>query len=130
MSPDRSRAGWPDPDGFVNAPALIQKAIAECVNLTCDMSEYEKNRNILYEGLINCGYECIKPQGTFYLFLKSPIEDEKEFCKIAKEYNILVVPGSSFAKPGYVRIAFCTKTTTVENSIPKFKELMDFISNR
>lgn len=116
--------------GFVNAPALIQKSIAECVNLTCDMSEYEKNRNILYEGLVNCGYECIKPQGTFYLFLKSPIEDEKEFCKIAKEYNILVVPGSSFAKPGYVRIAFCTKTTTVENSIPKFKELMDFISNR
>ena len=94
------------------------------------MSEYEKNRNILYEGLVNCGYECIKPQGTFYLFLKSPIEDEKEFCKIAKEYNILVVPGSSFAKPGYVRIAFCTKTTTVENSIPKFKELMDFISNK
>ena len=110
--------------GFVNAPSLIQRAIAECVDLTCDMSEYEKNRDILYNGLINCGYECKKPQGTFYLFLKSPIQDEKEFCNIAKKYNILMVPGSSFKKPGYVRLAFCTDTKTIENSIPRFEELM------
>ena len=114
--------------GFVNAPSLIQKAIAECVDITSDMSEYEKNRDILYNGLIKCGYECKKPQGTFYLFLKSPIEDEKEFCNIAKKYNILMVPGSSFAKPGYVRLAFCTETKMIENSIPKFKELREYIS--
>ena len=113
--------------GFVNAPSLIQKAIAECVNITCDMSEYEKNRDILYNGLIDNGYECKKPQGTFYLFLKSPIKDEKEFCNIAKKFNILMVPGSSFAMPGYVRLAFCTETKIVEKSIDKFKELMDEI---
>ena len=113
--------------GFVNAPSLIQKAIAECVNITCDMSEYEKNRDILYNGLIDNGYECKKPQGTFYLFLKSPIKDEKEFCNIAKKFNILMVPGSSFAMPGYVRLAFCTETKIVEKYIDKFKELMDEI---
>ena len=113
--------------GFVNAPSLIQKAIAECVNITCDMSEYEKNRDILYNGLINNGYECKKPQGTFYLFLKSPIKDEKEFCNIAKNFNILMVPGSSFAMPGYVRLAFCTETKIVKKSIDRFKELMDEI---
>lgn len=113
--------------GFVNAPSLIQKAIAECVNITCDMSEYEKNRDILYNGLIDNGYECKKPQGTFYLFLKSPIKDEKEFCNIAKKFNILMVPGSSFAMPGYVRLAFCTETKIVKKSIDKFKELMDEI---
>lgn len=113
--------------GFVNAPSLIQKAIAECVNITCDMSEYEKNRDILYNGLIDNGYECKKPQGTFYLFLKSPIQNEKEFCNIAKNFNILMVPGSSFAMPGYVRLAFCTETKIVKKSIDKFKELMDEI---
>ena len=113
--------------GFVNAPSLIQKAIAECVNITCDMSEYEKNRDILYNGLIDNGYECKKPQGTFYLFLKSPIQNEKDFCNIAKNFNILMVPGSSFAMPGYVRLAFCTETKIVKKSIDKFKELMDEI---
>lgn len=113
--------------GFVNAPSLIQKTIAKCIDITSDISEYKKNRDILYEGLIKSGYKCIKPQGTFYLFLKSPIEDEKKFCNIAKKYNILMVPGSSFAKPGYVRLAFCTNTKIIQNSIPKFKELMDYI---
>ena len=85
--------------GFVNAPSLFQKVIAECVDLTANLAEYTKNRDILYNGLKECGYECIKPQGAFYLFLKSPIEDEKEFCNIAKKHNILMVPGSSFSYP-------------------------------
>lgn len=114
--------------GFVNAPSLIQKTVSDCLELTSDMYEYKKNRDILYDGLIKCGYDCIKPQGTFYLFLKSPIDDEKEFCKIAKKYNILMVPGSSFKCPGYVRLAFCVKTSTVENSIEKFKALFDEIN--
>jgi len=111
--------------GFVNAPSLLQRVIAECIDMTSDISEYEKNRDILYNGLIECGYVCKKPQGAFYLFLKSPIEDEKVFCNIAKKYNILMVPGSSFAYPGYVRLAFCTKTKMIENSIPKFKALKE-----
>lgn len=113
--------------GFVNAPSLLQKVIAKCVDKTADLSEYKKNRDILYNGLIEIGYECNKPQGAFYLFLKSPIEDEKEFCKMAKKYNILMVPGSSFACPGYVRLAYCTETEMIRNSLPKFKELKEEI---
>ena len=115
--------------GFVNAPSLMQKVISECLEITSDMSEYEQNRDILYDGLVKCGYECQKPQGTFYLFLKSPIENEKEFCSIAKKYHILMVPGSSFSYPGYVRLAFCTKSSIVQNSIQKFKELMEEINH-
>ena len=69
-----------------------------------------------------------KTQGTFYLFLKSPINDEKEFCNIAKKYNILMVPGSSFRCPGYVRLAFCIKTSIIENSLQNFKKLYDEVS--
>lgn len=109
--------------GFVNAPSIMQKVIKDCVDITSDMSIYAKNRDLLYNGLIEIGYECVKPEGTFYLFLKSPIADEKKFCDIAKKYNILMVPGSSFKKSGYVRLAFCTKTETIKNSLPKFEEL-------
>lgn len=113
--------------GFVNAPSLLQKVIGECVGLTSNIDEYRKNRDILYNGLVECGYECNKPQGAFYLFLKSPIDDEKEFCNIAKKYNILMVPGSSFACPGYVRLAFCTETEMIERAIPKFMDLKEEI---
>lgn len=109
--------------GFVNAPALLQKVVAECPELTSNMKEYEENRDILFNGLIEAGFVCKKPQGAFYLFLKSPIEDEKEFCNIAKKYNILMVPGSSFSCKGYVRLAFCTDKEMIKRSIPKFKEL-------
>ena len=109
--------------GFVNAPSIMQKVIKYCVDITSDMSIYARNRDLLYNGLKKIGYECVKPEGTFYLFLKSPIADEKKFCDIAKKYNILMVPGSSFKKSGYVRLAFCTKTETIKNSLPKFKEL-------
>ena len=87
------------------------------------MSFYDRNRETLYNGLLECGFECIKPQGAFYLFVKSPIADEKEFCSIAKKYNLLLVPGSSFACPGYVRLAYCVSYETIVNSLPKFAEL-------
>ena len=77
----------------------------------------------LYNGLKECGFECIKPQGAFYLFVKTPVPNEKEFCEAAKKYNILIVPGSSFACPGYVRLAYCVSHETIVNSLPKFKEL-------
>ena len=109
--------------GFVNAPTLQQKVVAKCINEKTDISYYDRNRETLYNGLKECGFEFIKPQGAFYLFVKSPVPDEKEFCAAAKKYNILIVPGSSFACPGYVRIAYCVSYDTIVNALPKFKEL-------
>lgn len=109
--------------GFVNAPTLQQKMVVRCLNEQTDISYYDRNRETLYNGLLECGFECIKPEGAFYLFVKSPIEDEKEFCAAAKKYNILIVPGSSFGCPGYVRMAYCVAYETIVNSLPKFREL-------
>ena len=109
--------------GCVNAPSLIQKVVAKCVDVKTDLAAYDKNRQALYNGLKECGFECIKPQGAFYLFVKSPVEDEKAFCEAGKKYNILMVPGSSFACPGYVRLAYCVSYETIVNSLPEFKKL-------
>lgn len=109
--------------GFVNAPTLQQKVVAKCINEKTDISYYDRNRETLYHGLREYGFECIKPQGAFYLFVKSPAADEKEFCAAAKKYNLLLVPGSSFACPGYVRLAYCVAYETIVNSLPKFREL-------
>ena len=109
--------------GFVNAPTLQQKMVVKCLNEQTDISYYDKNRETLYNGLKECGFTCIKPEGAFYLFVKSPVENEKEFCEAAKKYNILIVPGSSFGCPGYVRMAYCVAYETIVNALPKFKEL-------
>lgn len=109
--------------GFVNAPTLQQKVVEKCLDAKTDLSFYNRNREDLYNGLKECGFECIKPQGAFYLFVKSPVADEKEFCNAGKKYNILMVPGSSFACPGYVRLAYCVSHETIVNSLSKFKEL-------
>lgn len=111
--------------GSVNAPSLMQKVIARCVDAEVDVAAYDKNRIALYEGLRECGFECIKPQGAFYLFVKSPVANEKEFCEAGKKYNILMVPGSSFACPGYVRLAYCVSYETIVNSLPEFKKLAE-----
>ena len=112
--------------GFVNANSLLQKVIGKCADLTADLEEYTKNRDLLFNGLTSLGFNAFKPQGAFYLFLKSPVLDEKEFVKKAKEYNILMVPGSSFAYPGYVRLAFCVDSKMIEKSLNEFKKLADF----
>lgn len=109
--------------GFVNAPTLQQKVVKKCLGEETDISYYNRNRETLYEGLKELGFECIRPEGAFYLFVKSPLEDEKTFCAAAKKYNILIVPGTSFACPGYVRLAYCVSYETIVNSLPKFKEL-------
>lgn len=109
--------------GFVNAPTLQQKIVKACLNEKTDISYYDRNREVLYNGLKECGFDCIKPEGAFYLFVKSPVENEKEFCEAGKKYNILMVPGSSFACPGYVRLAYCVSYETIVNSLPKFAEL-------
>lgn len=109
--------------GFVNAPTLQQKVVKACLEEKTDISYYDRNRETLYNGLKELGFECIKPEGAFYLFVKSPVADEKAFCAAAKKYNILIVPGSSFACPGYVRLAYCVSYETIVNSLPKFAEL-------
>ena len=111
--------------GFVNAPTLQQKVVKVCLDEKTDISFYNRNRETLYNGLKDLGFECIKPEGAFYLFVKSPVADEKEFCAAAKKYNILLVPGSSFGCPGYVRIAYCVAYETIVNSLPKFAELAE-----
>lgn len=109
--------------GYVNAPSLMQKAVAKCLDAQADVPYYDRNREDLYNGLKEMGFECIKPQGAFYLFMKSPVADEKVFCEAAKKQHILIVPGSSFACPGYVRIAYCVAHETIINSMPGFKAL-------
>lgn len=110
--------------GFVNAPSLIQRAAARCINCSSDIGAYDRNRKALYEGLTDAGYECVFPEGAFYLFVKSPIDDDVEFCAKAKDYRILIVPGSAFGCPGFVRISYCVAYDTIVNSLPQFAELM------
>ena len=97
--------------------------IKKCLDESTDVSVYDTNRTLLYDKLTSLGFECVKPQGAFYLFMKTPIKDEKTFCQEAKKYNLLLVPGSSFGCAGYVRIAYCVAYETIVNALPKFKEL-------
>ncbi|HIX30460.1 MAG TPA: pyridoxal phosphate-dependent aminotransferase [Candidatus Blautia stercoravium] len=111
--------------GYVNAPSLMQRAVARCLDARADVPYYNRNREVLYSGLKELGFACIKPQGAFYLFVKSPVEDEKVFCEAAKKHRILLVPGSSFACPGYVRIAYCVSYETIVNAMPAFRKLAE-----
>ena len=113
--------------GYVNAPTLIQRVAARCIDCSTNIDAYDTNRKALYEGLSEIGYECANPEGAFYLFVKSPINDDVEFCALAKKHHILVVPGKSFACPGYVRLAYCVSLTTILNSLPHFRELFEEI---
>ena len=109
--------------GCVNAPSLMQRVIGRCLDAEVDVAAYDRNRNLLYNGLRECGFTCVKPQGAFYLFMKSPEEDEKEFCEVCKKHNVLVVPGSSFACGGYVRLAYCVSYEQIERSLPAFRAI-------
>ena len=109
--------------GCVNAPSLIQRAIPYCLEVNTDIESYRKNRDLLCEILKENNFEFVNPEGAFYLFVKTPIEDDKEFCNIAKKYNLLFVPASSFACPGYVRIAYCVSYDMIMRSKDAFKKL-------
>ena len=111
--------------GYVNAPSFMQKVVARCLEAKADVPYYNRNREALYHALTEMGFHCIKPEGAFYLFVKSPIEDEKKFCEAAKKYHILIVPGSSFSCPGYVRIAYCVSYETILNSLDSFRKLAE-----
>lgn len=111
--------------GYVNAPSLFQRVVAQCVNETSDVAIYEKNKNLLYEGLISMGYTCVEPGGTFYLFPRSLEPDAKAFCERAKKFDLLLVPGDDFGCPGHVRISYCVKTEQIERALPMFKKLAE-----
>jgi len=109
--------------GFVNAPSLFQRVIAKSLDSEVDVSIYKKNRDLLYNHLISLGFTCVKPQGAFYLFPKSPIKDDKKFCADAKQFNLLLVPGSAFGCPGHVRLSYCISYEKIENSLQAFDKL-------
>ena len=110
--------------GFVNAPALMQRVIGELQGESADMQAYARKRDLLCDGLRDCGYRFEKPAGAFYLFCKSPIPDDVAFVKILQEELILTVPGSGFGGPGHFRIAFCVDDNTIINALPGFKKAL------
>ena len=110
-------------NGCVNAPSLMQRVVKRCLDVKVNVEAYDRNRNLLYGGLKALGFTCIKPQGAFYLFVKSPEPDEKKFCEACKKQNILVVPGSSFECPGYVRISYCVSYEQIERALPAFERV-------
>jgi len=115
--------------GFVNAPALMQKAVARCLGEKTDVDYYDRNRKLIYKSLTDMGFECVKPEGAFYLFIKSPIKDDREFVKAAKKYNIFLVSGSAFACPGYVRLAYCVSYEMIQRSLGAFEKLAEEMNN-
>lgn len=111
--------------GFVNAPSLQQLAVAECLEETTDISVYDMNRKLLYDKLVELGFECAKPEGAFYMWVKALEENDSAFVARAKEFNLLMVPGSAFMCPGYVRIAYCVDTEMLKRSFSAFEKLAE-----
>ena len=107
--------------GCVNAPSLMQRVIMRCIDEKVNVEAYDRNRNLLYNGLTGFGFECIRPEGAFYLFVKSPEADDRAFSEVCKKHRLLVVPGTSFACPGYVRISYCVSYEQIERSLPAFE---------
>ena len=111
--------------GYVCAPSLFQKLVARCQGVTSDVSVYEGNRDLLAGALREYGYSCVRPDGAFYLFVKSPEPDANAFCERAKKYGLLLVPGDDFGCAGYVRIAYCVSPDMIRRSLPAFKALAE-----
>lgn len=111
--------------GFICAPSLWQHVIEKCAHLTSDLSIYARNRDLIYNSLSEIGYECVLPQGAFYLFVKALEDDAYSFCKKAQELDLLLVPSDDFGCPGYVRIAYCVSEDMIKRSLPSFKKLYE-----
>lgn len=111
--------------GFVNAPSFFQKVIKESLDLEIDVEIYRQNRDLLYNHLTSIGFECLKPKGAFYLFPKSPIDDDIKFCEDAKKFNILAVPGTTFGCPGYFRLSYCISYDKIKKSLKSFNKLIE-----
>ena len=117
-------AGAARASGHVCAPSLWQKVIARCTHLRPDLEAYDRNRKLLYEGLTALGYETAKPDGAFYLFVKAPGGDANYFSELAKQKDLLVVPGDGFGCPGYFRLCYCVSEDMIRRSLPVFEALM------
>lgn len=111
--------------GFINAPSLFQLVAQQCLYEETDIETYDKNRQLLYNSLTEMGFECVKPQGAFYLFVKSPTEDEKIFVQEAKKHNLILVSATTFGCPGYVRLAYCVPYDMIQRSLPAFKAVAE-----
>ena len=109
--------------GFVCAPSMMQQVVVKALGQTADISIYKKNRDLLYNALTSYGYECVSPDGAFYLFVKSLEEDANAFCMKARDYELLLVASDSFGCEGYVRISYCVTTEMIERSLPAFEKL-------
>lgn len=111
--------------GYVCAPTLFQQVVARCVDCVSDISAYKRNRDLIYSGLTQLGYECVKPDGAFYIFVKTLEPDASAFCERAKAHDLLLVSGDGFFCPGYMRIAYCVSEKTIIDSMPAFKALAE-----
>ncbi len=111
--------------GYVCAPSLLQLTVGACDGMPPDLTAYDKNRTLLYDSLIEMGYEAVRPDGAFYLFVKSPEADAYAFCERAKQFELLLVPSDDFGVAGYVRIAYCVSYDQIERSLPAFRALME-----
>lgn len=111
--------------GFVNAPALFQKVVGDCLYVKPNVKDYKAKRDFLYENLVRIGFKVNKPQGAFYLFPKALISNDIEFTQAATKHNLLLVPGSGFGCPGYFRMSYCVNFDMIRNSIPAFERLAE-----
>lgn len=111
--------------GYVCAPSLFQRVAARCAGLTGDIAAYQANRDLLYHGLTEMGYRCVKPKGAFYLFPQTLEVDDRAFCERAKKYDLLVVPGADFGAPGHMRISYCVAEETIRRALPLFEKLAE-----
>ena len=111
--------------GYACAPSMFQFVIAKCLGETADLSFYKENRDLLYKGLTDIGYEVVYPHGAFYMFMKALEDDDEHFSEVAKEMDLLIVPSKSFGYPGYIRVSYCVDKETIINALPVFKKLYD-----
>ncbi len=116
--------------GYVNAPAMFQKVVGMCIDETADITAYRKNRDLLYDSLVNLGFDAVSPEGAFYIFVKAPDGDECRLLEAAHECNILLVGGSAFGYSGYARISFCVSYDKIKRSLPAFGKLAELIHLR
>lgn len=108
--------------GFVNAPALMQHLVKTLQHVTVSIADYQKKRDFIYDNLKDMGYSMVKPHGAFYMFPKSPVEDDVAFVTEMRQWNVLVVPGRGFGTPGYFRISYCVDDKTLKGSLEGFKK--------
>lgn len=108
--------------GFINAPALMQRAVRAVQHVTISVTEYQRKRDFLYNHLTEMGYSVVKPKGAFYMFPKSPLEDDVAFVRELQQWNVLTTPGRGFGLPGYFRVSYCVDDRTLEGSLSGFKK--------